>query len=879
MHLLEGIKSLALAQRIDSVCDRFEADWKAGRRADVDAYLQDVPAAEQDAARSALNAVRKELESQNRSVDSSVSQDSERTGAYQPSRSIPERIGRFEILALLGEGAFGRVYKARDSQLDREVAIKVPKLEAFAGQFDLQRFLREAKSAAAIQHPNICPVHEVNVEGGQPYIVMAFVHGKSLAEYLKGRSKPLPQKQAALIVRKLALALHAAHEKRVVHRDLKPANILYDPERKDVVITDFGLAIRASGDARQTHSGVLLGTPAYMSPEQARGDVKQVGPASDIFALGVILYELLTNHRPFQGSLGDVIGQIQHVEPPSIRAHNPELDERLDVICRQAMAKEPKNRFACMKAFAAVLDAYLKDYPTEPTTQRSKATEAEQSVGLAQILGALSADRRAKTEAAVEAAVHKSRIPLWKLLAPAGLLGVLLTLGIILFARTPTATVMIHIDVDLNDKTLSFFLDGKAIAADDLKAPIELKVGNHELLVKRGEEVVRRFTFTVSRDAGPRIELREEKPEPPPKQAPPPVTPKDPDRAAAEWVLGLGGSVQVGQEGKAPWEVTRLADLPPSPFHVLRVGLGGRPIKDADFRPLEGLQRIVGINLLNAPVTDRALESLAKVPRLEWLQLDGTRITDEGVRHLAQLQRLQTLHLNRTAVAGTGFAGWRGSHVRTLHLDDNVTDAGVKEIAGLTEPRELSVGGWHLTEDGVRWLRSLKLETLRFIAPSATDKIVEPLVEMKQLTHLGLGAGRLTDEGLKRLSAMDQLKILALGGTAITNDGLAHLRPMRLTVLSFWPGTPQISDAGLKHLQELKTLRSLNLVGTSVTDAGIPELARMTWLTHIYLNETKVTAAGIAELRKALPKCRIIPDEALKETAGNDLRVCGFNVQ
>jgi len=169
------------------------------------------------------------------------------------------------------------------------------------------------------------------------------------------------------------------------------------------------------------------------------------------------------------------------------------------------------------------------------------------------------------------------------------------------------------------------------------------------------------------------------------------------------------------------------------------------------------------------------------------------------------------------------------------------------------------VSGPQLTEDGVKWLRSLKLEYLSLAAPAATDKIVEPLVEMKQLTHLALGAGRLTDEGLKRLSAMRQLKILWLGGTAITNEGLAHLRPMRLTALSFWPRTPQISDAGLKHLQELKTLRSLNLVGTSVTDAGIPELARMTWLTHIYLNETKVTAVGLRQLQKALPSCTIEP--------------------
>ncbi len=534
--------SLSLAQRIDAVCDRFEADWKAGRRADVEAYLKDVPAAEQQAVRSALLAVRAELETHHPSVASSDLQDSQRTGPHRPEQDSqrtgphrPEaasaaiqRIGRFEILALLGEGAFGRVYRARDPQLEREVAIKVPKLGVYGRKFDLQRFLREAKSAAAVQHPNICPVHEVNVEGGQPYIEMAYVQGKSLGEYLQGRSKPLPPKQAALIVRKLALALQAAHEKGIVHRDLKPANILFDAQRKDVVITDFGLAVRTTGDVRQTQSGLLLGTPAYMSPEQARGEVKQIGPASDIFALGVILYELLTNQRPFVGSLGEVIGQIQHVEPPSLRTHNPELDERLEIICQQAMAKEPKNRFACMKAFAAALDAYLKNQPTAPTTmQRTKEPDPEHSVGLAQVLAALSADRRAETEAVAEAVVRRSQPPrrLVVLLAVLFLGGFTALAGIFFFTRTPTASVLIHIDVDLTDKTLSFFLDGKAVSAESLQAPIELKVGTHELLVKRGEEVVRKFTFTVSRDAGPRIELREETPRKDPTPPRPSWTP------------------------------------------------------------------------------------------------------------------------------------------------------------------------------------------------------------------------------------------------------------------------------------------------------------------------------------------------------------------
>ncbi|MCS7022300.1 MAG: hypothetical protein NZU63_10785, partial [Gemmataceae bacterium] len=188
---------------------------------------------------------------------------------------------------------------------------------------------------------------------------------------------------------------------------------------------------------------------------------------------------------------------------------------------------KPNDRFASMKAFAGALDGFLKDQPAVATSQKAKEADAQQSVGMAQVLAAFSADRRAETEAAVEAAMRRTRPPI-KLLVVLGLLffgGFAALAGIIFFTRTPTATVMINIDVDLNDKTLTFFLDGKEVPAESLQAPIELKVGTHELVVKRGEEVIRKFTFTVSRDAGPRIELREETPKKEPTPSRPIWTP------------------------------------------------------------------------------------------------------------------------------------------------------------------------------------------------------------------------------------------------------------------------------------------------------------------------------------------------------------------
>jgi serine/threonine protein kinase len=827
--------SLSLAQRIDAACDRFEADWKAGRRPAVEDYLSDVPASDQKAVRSALLAVQQELETQSRSVDSSVVPDSDRTGAYRPQQTQPTRIGRFEILTLLGEGAFGRVYKARDPQLDREVAIKVPKIEAFAGKFDLQRFLREAKSAAAIQHPNICPVHEVNIEDGQPYIVMAYVPGKSLADSLKARRQPLPPRQAVLIVRKLALALEAAHEKGIVHRDLKPANILFDPQRKDVVITDFGLAVRTTGDARQTQSGMLMGTPAYMSPEQARGDVKQMGPTSDIFALGVILYELLTGTRPFQGSLGEVIGQIQHVEPPSIRTHNPQLDERLDAICRQALAKKPTDRFVSMKALATALEAFLKDQPAATTTatQKTKEADPDHSVGMAQVLAALSADRRAETEAAVEAAVRRSRPPmkLWLILGVILLGGFTALAGIIFYTRTPTATVMIHIDVDLNDKTLSFFLDGKQVPAESLQAPIELKVGTHELVVKRGDEVIRKFTFTVSRDAGPRIELREETP---PKKEPPPSDPKTPDdldRKFAEWLYSLTPlpepqpAMTVATADGEKRRVTNVKQLPANKFQVIHIDIWGNknvtdanvdpilhwlerskvdeisfhgnPIGDATVEKLVKIQTLKSIWLGGTKITDRSLELLATRPDLRLTGFDGTRITDAGVAHLARMTNLESLGFYNTPL----------------------TDEGLKHLAGLKKLRILGLGVTKISPLGLRQLNGLPIEKLNISSchPIASDlkvlngfprlssldasglKLIDRdadlLAELQTLETLSLNHNRLTDEGLQKLAALRNLKELAITDNPVTDEGVARFKKVRPNCVVHYDASPDRTAA------------------------------------------------------------------------------------
>lgn len=270
--------------------------------------------------------------------------------------SLPQQLGRYRILGRLGHGAMGTVYEAVDSQLERRVAVKVPRFspqdERAGGLLD--RFRREAKAAATLRHPNICAVHDVGEADGQPYLVMAYIEGRPLIDLLPG-SRPLPTDQAVAIVVKLADAMQEAHDKGVIHRDLKPANILLD-RRDEPVIVDFGVA-RLSDTVNSTNPGEILGTPLYMAPEQLAGD--KVDRRCDVYSLGVILYELLAGQLPFPGQFEElrVCKLTRELEPLS--TYRPDLDRRLVAACAKAVARRADGRFSSMADFAAALRRLL----------------------------------------------------------------------------------------------------------------------------------------------------------------------------------------------------------------------------------------------------------------------------------------------------------------------------------------------------------------------------------------------------------------------------------------------------------------------------------------------------------------------------------------
>ena len=384
--------SLSAARRLDELADRFEAAWKSGQAPRIEVFLDPLPAGERAVALAGLLAVELELRRQGgtqpqraeyrarfpdlpgvvdaafglaATLDTSVrSAAGTLPSGIKPGRGAEtqvEKIGRFEVIGLLGEGTFGKVYRCRDPGVNREVAIKVPRPGSLASRLDVERFLREAQAAGQLRHECICQVHDVGEADGRPYIVMDLVPGQTLAEHLKRLKRPMDVQLAVRIVRSLARTLAVAHAKGIIHRDLKPANILHDRERKTVVIMDFGLARSPRRDQHnKTLPGTVMGTPAYMSPEQASGDQEAVCPASDIYSLGVILVELLTGRRPFTSeNVGELLAIVQRDDPPTPSSLRPGLDSRLDEICLKAMAKRPRDRYASMQALDDALAQWV----------------------------------------------------------------------------------------------------------------------------------------------------------------------------------------------------------------------------------------------------------------------------------------------------------------------------------------------------------------------------------------------------------------------------------------------------------------------------------------------------------------------------------------
>jgi serine/threonine protein kinase len=460
---------------------------------------------------------------------SSAASNPSRVASARPSLApveLPEQFGRYRIMKILGQGGMGAVYLAHDIQLDRRVALKVPHFSPEDGPQVVNRFYQEARAAATFDHPNLCPVHDVGQTDGIHYLTMPYIEGKPLSEVIDP-DKPLPHRQVAAVIHKLALALGEAHRLGVIHRDLKPANIMAS-KRRELVIMDFGLARRAeSDDARLTKTGSIMGTPSYMAPEQVAGNQAAMGPGCDIYSLGVIMYEMLTGRLPFEGPISLVLGLIMVADPPPPSTHRPEIDRELEAICLKAMAKKVGDRYATMDEMAAALNDYL--------TKTSRQARPQPSVDLAAVsrspntggpgfseesLAAGFFARLAAEQASISLAPTPRTVPspprrkpprrLW--LAAAGA-SALLFLGVVIYVATDKG----RIKITVNDPQAVVQVDHDLVRIETLGEPLILRAGEHELLVKSGDGESKYSKFTVHRGDNDAIRVEfEPLPQPPP---------------------------------------------------------------------------------------------------------------------------------------------------------------------------------------------------------------------------------------------------------------------------------------------------------------------------------------------------------------------------
>jgi serine/threonine protein kinase len=334
----------------------------------------------------------------------------------------------YEILEELGRGGMGVVYKARQVSLKRLVALKLIRDAALASPEERARFQIEAEAAARMRHPNIVAIYDIGEHAGRPYFAMELIEGGSLDKQLVGQS--LPARQTAELIYSVALAVQHAHAQKVVHRDLKPANILLHKEQSESTpaelgagkpaadsasilqassfvpkITDFGLAKRLDSDSTAlTRDGAVLGTASYMAPEQAEGRSREIGPAVDVYALGAILYELLTGRPPFQtDSWNQTVQQVLHADPERPTRLQPDVPRDLETICLKCLEKEPSQRYASAGELADDLSRFLKGQPVAavPLGERERLERLAGREGY-QIVGVLASGPRSRVYHALE---------------------------------------------------------------------------------------------------------------------------------------------------------------------------------------------------------------------------------------------------------------------------------------------------------------------------------------------------------------------------------------------------------------------------------------------------------------------------------------------
>ncbi len=832
-------------------------------------------------------------------------------------------LGPYRVVKELGKGGMGAVYAALDTRLDRRLALKVMLPQFAAAPASRERFLREARAAARVKHDHVVTVYEADERNGVPYIAMEYLEGYPLDEFLKKKGNPTPA-QVLRLAAEAAAGLAAAHRQGLVHRDVKPGNLWLEAPAGRVKVLDFGLARPVDAEVELTKSGAIVGTPAYMSPEQARGE--KVDHRTDLFSLGAVLYRLLVGRLPFQGpNTMAVLIALGTVEPPPVRDLNPAVPEELAALVHQLLAKSPAARPASAEEVVKRVRAIMQGQAAARARALERSVSQPQVIPSQVIVPILVTAQAANPFAELDASATELEPAVIPRATPAG--------------RKPGGRAQWAVAAGLAALVLAVF--GGVIIVVRNRDGSETKIE-----VPSGAPVALKDAKTgkVPAQVGPGAKA---------------ATAATADRKAVEWVLSVGGGVRVNGDQRR-W--LHAADgLPQDALTLHEVLLADRPgVTDAGLANLAGCRELRDVYLEKTPVTDAGMTHLKGLD-LAALGLAQTRVTDDGLAHFKGCRRLVHLNLGGTKVTDAGLAHLRDNpEMKQLDLAaTGVTDAALPQIKGYPRLDELNLDRTAVTDAGLAHLEGHpKLAEVSLAQTTVTDAGLAHLQGCKALTRLNVTATKVTAKGLADfhaavpgcrieheggvIEAVDVDRraaewVLSVGGrvavnarsevraaadlpkgafalvtvdleekpvtaaglaafrncrsldtvnlsaSRVTDEGLVHFQDcpkMGHLILS----RTAVSDAGLAHLKDVKELRVLVAWGTKVTDAGLAHLkdcpklvllhidglpvtdAGLDHLTHcrnlrnLQVRGTKVTAAGLARFHAAVPGCLVEHD-------------------
>ena len=707
------------------------------------------------------------------------------------------RLGGYRVLELLGTGGMGVVLRAQDPGLERDVALKVMNPGMASVQSARERFLREARATAAIEHDNIVPIYQVGEDNGVPFIAMRLLQGYSLQREASER-QPMDARDVAEIGRQIATGLAAAHDRGLIHRDIKPDNIWIEADSGRVRILDFGLARTHQADAGLTQTGVVLGTPKYMAPEQSEGD--PVDHRSDLFSLGAVLYQLAAGKPPFGGqNLVATLLAVSQVDCQPIDAACPQLDDELTNLITRLLSKSPADR---PQTTAEVADA-LSEITSRLDAERSEQERRHMLAETAALDKHTTANATGQPAQPVAAGADRPRSNVW--ITSAALLAVLCGGAWLLHAfgvfkvQTPDGTLVVKV----NSPDFETIAQGKIIKVRNIGTgatyTIELDAAENDQPLQPGA-----YEFAVTNDDGFRARVN-------------------------RFEIGRGERKEV----EVWWEPT--ADVAAAP--------AGQRIRGdrSFFTALLHLGMQVSFTSTEAHESDLVRNNVAGMdPGLPW---EG--LTMSNPRLLNDSPHWMNKHFNLGVAAPEEFGD---EHLRRLGriLASRAPDA---------EGVNLKLYHTSISSAGLSALEGLSLHGFETNGFPLTRAAIESVRKAHVKYHLVLDNNGLDDAGLETLMRDSPVTWLHVPNNRITGRGLKCLAGSQVAVLNI--AGNELHDKDLAALEAIPRLSSLYLSENPISDAG---LARLPSIAELSLRGTEVTPEAIERFGHTHPNCRITWD-------------------